>query len=253
MSETNRVANPVAVITGGGTGIGRAVAQRLAGKGWRLVLLGRRLDKIEEVAGKIGNGALAITCDVGDPAAVQAAFARIGDSFGRIDLLFNNAGTGAAQVEVDEHDIAIWDAVVRVNLSGAFYCSREAFGIMKRQSPRGGRIINNGSISAQAPRPKSIAYTATKHAMTGLSKSLQLDGRPYDIVCGQIDIGNALTHMTSGMGQGALQPDGSVRQEPTMDVEHVADAIALMAELPLESNVPFMTIMASKMPLVGRG
>ena len=247
------MADKVAVITGGGTGIGRAVAERLAGKGWKLALLGRRRDKLDAVASAVGGDALVIACDVSDAAAVQAAFARIADRFGRIDMLFNNAGMGAMPVEVDEHDIAAWDRVVGVNLSGAFYCAREAFGIMKRQSPQGGRIINNGSISAQAPRPKSIAYTATKHALTGLTKSLFLDGRPYDIVAGQIDIGNTLTEMAAVMARGMPQADGSIRVEPTFDVGHVADAVALMAELPLDANVPFMTIMASKMPLVGRG
>ena len=243
----------VAVITGGGTGIGKAVAGKLAGKGWKLALLGRRLDKLKEVAATVGGDPLVIQCDVADSAAVQAAFARIAERFGRVDMLFNNAGMGAMPAEVDEHDIAAWDRVVGVNLSGAFYCAREAFGIMKRQSPQGGRIINNGSISAQAPRPKSIAYTATKHAMTGLTKSLFLDGRPYDIVAGQIDIGNTLTDMAAVMAKGMPQADGSIRPEPTFDVGHVADAVALMAELPLDANVPFMTIMASKMPLVGRG
>lgn len=243
----------IAVITGGGTGIGKAVAVRLAEKGWKLALLGRRLDKLDEVAATVGGDTLVIQCDVADPAAVQAAFARIADRFGRVDMLFNNAGMGAAAAEVDEHDIAAWDRVVGVNLSGAFYCAREAFGIMKRQSPQGGRIINNGSISAQAPRPKSIAYTATKHALTGLTKSLFLDGRPYDIAAGQIDIGNTLTDMAAVMSKGMPQADGSIRPEPTFDVGHVADAVALMAELPLDANVPFMTIMASKMPLVGRG
>ena len=243
----------VAVITGGGTGIGKAVAVRLATKGWKLALLGRRQDKLEAAASAAGGDSLLIPCDVGDAGAVQSAFARIAGHFGRVDMLFNNAGMGEMPAEVDEHDIAAWDRVVSVNLSGAFYCAREAFGIMKRQDPRGGRIINNGSISAHAPRPKSIAYTATKHAMTGLTKSLFLDGRPYDIVAGQIDIGNTLTDMAVVMTQGMPQADGSVRVEPTFDVEHVADAVALMAELPLDANVPFMTIMASKMPYVGRG
>ncbi|RYD91019.1 MAG: SDR family oxidoreductase, partial [Sphingomonadales bacterium] len=213
----------------------------------------RRLDRLDDAAAATGGDALVIQCDVGDAVAVQAAFTRIESHFGRVDMLFNNAGIGAAPVEVDEHDIAAWDRVVGVNLSGSFYCARAAFGIMKRQSPRGGRIINNGSISAQAPRPKSAAYTATKHALTGLTKSLSLDGRPYDIVAGQIDIGNAATDMAAIMARGVPQANGDIRAEPVMDVEHVADAVALMAGLPLESNVPFMTIMASKMPLVGRG
>ena len=243
----------VAVITGGGTGIGKAVAVRLAEKGWKLALLGRRLDKLDASAAAVGGDALVIPCDVADSGAVQAAFSQIAARFGRIDMLFNNAGMGAMPAEVDEHDIAAWDRVVSVNLSGAFYCAREAFGIMKRQSPRGGRIINNASISAHTPRPKSIAYTATKHAMTGLTKSLFLDGRPYDIVAGQIDIGNTLTDMAVVMTQGMPQANGSIAVEPTFDVGHVADAVALMAELPLDANVPFMTIMASKMPYIGRG
>jgi len=247
------MADKVAVITGGGTGIGRAVGERLAGKGWKLALLGRRHDKLEEAAVATGVDTLLITCDVSNADSVQAAFTQIVDRFGRVDMLFNNAGMGAAPAEIDEHDIAAWDRVVGVNLSGSFYCARAAFGIMKRQSPQGGRIINNGSISAQAPRPKSIAYTATKHALTGLTKSLFLDGRPYDIVAGQIDIGNTLTDMAAVMAKGMPQADGSIRVEPTFDVGHVADAVALMAELPLDANVPFMTIMASKMPLVGRG
>lgn len=243
----------VAVITGGGTGIGRAVAERLAGKRWKLALLGRRRDRLEESNAAIGGKALIIPCDVSDAHAVQAAFGQIAATFHRVDLLFNNAGMGAPPAEIDEHDIAAWDRVVGVNLSGAFYCARAAFGIMKRQQPRGGRIINNGSISAQSPRPRSIAYTTTKHALTGLTKSLVLDGRPHDIVAGQIDIGNAATEMTAFMANGIPQADGSIRPEPVFDVGHVADAIALMAELPLDANVPFMTIMASKMPLVGRG
>jgi NAD(P)-dependent dehydrogenase (short-subunit alcohol dehydrogenase family) len=243
----------VAVITGGGTGIGKAVAVRLAEKGWKLALLGRRLDKLEAAAAAAGGDALIIQCDVGDSGAVQAAFTEIAGRFGRVDFLFNNAGMGAMPVEVDEHDIAAWDRVVSVNLSGCFYCAREAFGIMKRQDPRGGRIVNNGSISAHVPRPKSIAYTATKHALTGLTKSLFLDGRPYDIVAGQIDIGNTLTDLAIVMTQGMPQANGTTAVEPTFDVGHVADAVALMAELPLDSNVPFMTIMASKMPYIGRG
>ncbi|WP_200957933.1 SDR family oxidoreductase [Sphingomonas sp. Root710] len=244
---------PIAIVTGAGSGIGRAVAERLAGNGYRLALLGRRLDRLEAVAQTIGGDALPLACDVGDPDAVRAAFAATQARFGRLDLLFNNAGTGAPRCEVDEHGDAAWEAVVRVNLSGAFYCAREAFGLMKRQSPQGGRIINNGSISAQSPRPRSIAYTATKHAVTGLTKSLSLDGRPYDIACGQIDIGNAGTDMTSAMAKGVPQADGGVRPEPRMDVAHVADAVLMMAKLPLEANVQFMTVMATKMPLIGRG
>ncbi len=226
----------VAVITGGGTGIGKAVAVRLAEKGWKLALLGRRLDKLEAAAAAVGGDPLIIPCDVADSGAVQAAFTRIAGHFGRVDMLFNNAGMGAMPAEVDEHDIAAWDRVVSVNLSGAFYCAREAFG-----------------ISAHTPRPRSIAYTATKHAMTGLTKSLFLDGRPHDIVAGQIDIGNTLTDMAVVMTQGMPQANGTIAAEPTFDVGHVADAVALMAELPLDANVPFMTIMASKMPYVGRG
>lgn len=244
---------PIAIVTGAGSGIGRAVAERLAESGYRLGLLGRRLDRLEAVARAIGGDALPIGCDVGDPDAVRAAFAEVHDRFGRLDLLFNNAGIGAPRCEIDEHEDAAWEAVVRVNLSGAFYCARAAFGLMKRQSPQGGRIINNGSISAQSPRPQSIAYTATKHAITGLTKSLSLDGRPYDIACGQIDIGNAETDMAAIMARGVPQADGAIRPEPLMDVAHVADAVLMMANLPLEANVQFMTVMATKMPLIGRG
>lgn len=247
------MSGPIAIVTGAGSGIGLAVAERLAENGYRLGLLGRRLDRLEAAAEAIGGDALPLACDVGDPDAVRAAFAAAHARFGRLDLLFNNAGTGAPQCEVDEYEDAAWEAVIRVNLSGAFYCAREAFGLMKRQSPRGGRIINNGSISAQSPRPRTIAYTATKHAVTGLTKSLSLDGRPYDIACGQIDIGNAETDMTSAMANGVPQADGSMRPEPRMDVAHVADAVLMMATLPLEANVQFMTVMATKMPLIGRG
>ena len=243
----------VAVITGGGTGIGGAVAARLAGKRWKLALLGRRRDRLDATAAALDGDPLVLACDVSDAAAVEAAFEAIERRFGRVDLLFNNAGIGAPARDVDDYEIATWDRVVGVNLSGAFYCARSAFGIMKRQRPQGGRIINNGSVSAQAPRPRSAAYTTTKHALTGLTKSLSLDGRPYDIAAGQIDIGNALTDMAIPMTKGMPQADGSTRAEPTIDVDHVADAVALMAELPLDANIPFMTIMASKMPLVGRG
>jgi NAD(P)-dependent dehydrogenase (short-subunit alcohol dehydrogenase family) len=196
---------------------------------------------------------LAVPTDVSDPAQVAALFAKTVATFGRVDLLFNNAGSGAPPIEIDEHDIGHWRRVVDVNLTGAFLCTRAAFGQMKRQDPKGGRIINNGSISAHAPRPRSIAYTATKHAITGLTKSTALDGRAHDIACGQIDIGNAATEMTARMSKGVPQPDGSLRPEPVMDVSAVADAVLYMAGLPLDANVPFMTVMATKMPFIGRG
>jgi NAD(P)-dependent dehydrogenase (short-subunit alcohol dehydrogenase family) len=244
----------IAVVTGAGTGIGRAVASSLAGAGFACVLAGRRAAPLEATAGALGGAqTLVVPTDVGDAAAVRALFERAVERFGRVDVLFNNAGIGAPAVPVDELDPAAWDAVVRVNLSGAFYCAREAFRVMRTQDPRGGRIINNGSISAHAPRPFSAPYTATKHAITGLTKALALDGRAFDIACGQIDIGNAATPMTERMAAGVLQPDGATRAEPTMDVGHVGAAVAQMATLPPDANVLFMTVMATTMPFVGRG
>ncbi|RAS23819.1 SDR family oxidoreductase [Paraburkholderia bryophila] len=246
----------VALVTGAGSGIGRACALKLLEHGYSVVLAGRRqapLDALAREAQQLGGDALAVACDVTDAASVAALFDVIRERRGRLDLLFNNAGRSAAPVEIDELDIDEWRAVVDTNLTGVFLCTRAAFGLMKTQNPRGGRIINNGSISAHAPRPHSIAYTATKHAITGLTKAVSLDGRPYDIVCGQIDIGNAATDMAARMAQGTPQANGAIMIEPLMDVQHVADAILHMAELPLSANVQFMTIMASKMPFVGRG
>jgi NAD(P)-dependent dehydrogenase (short-subunit alcohol dehydrogenase family) len=219
-----------------------------------VALAGRRAEALQETLASGPPGSmLAVPTDVSDPAQVAALFAKTVATFGRVDLLFNNAGSGAPPIEIDEHDIGHWRRVVDVNLTGAFLCTRAAFGQMKRQDPKGGRIINNGSISAHAPRPRSIAYTATKHAITGLTKSTALDGRAHDIACGQIDIGNAATEMTARMSKGVPQPDGSLRPEPVMDVSAVADAVLYMAGLPLDANVPFMTVMATKMPFIGRG
>ncbi len=245
-----------ALVTGAGAGIGRASALALARAGWTVALAGRRKEKLVETAreiGHIGRRAIVAPCDIGDPQAVKATFQTIEQGFGRLDLLFNNAGQGAPAVPIDELTYAQWKAVVDVNLNGAFLCAQAAFGLMKRQTPRGGRIINNGSISAHVPRPMSAPYTATKHAITGLTKSLALDGRTHDIACGQIDIGNALTEMAYKMTQGVPQADGRIAVEPTMDVEEVAAAIVHMASLPLSTNVLTMTIMATKMPFVGRG
>ncbi|RTL46353.1 MAG: SDR family oxidoreductase [Burkholderiales bacterium] len=239
----------VALVTGAGSGIGRAVARALAREGWTLALMGRREASLRETL----PDALALPADVGDEAQVEAAFARLREHLGRLDLLFNNAGIGAPPVPVDELSVSQWRAVVDTNLTGSFLCARAAFGLMKSQSPRGGRIINNGSISAHAPRPFSAPYTATKHAITGLTKSLSLDGRAFDIACGQIDIGNAATDMTERMAQGVPQAHGSVAVEPRMDVEDVARAVVYMAGLPLSANVLNMTVMATSMPFVGRG
>ncbi len=246
----------VALVTGAGSGIGAACSVALAEAGFAMVLAGRRRERLEEVEARIreaGGEALAVPTDVTDAASVRSLFARIEEHHGRLDLLFNNAGTTAPPVPVDELDPAQWDTVVATNLSGAFYCAREAFGLMRRQQPGGGRIINNGSISAHTPRPFSAPYTATKHAITGLTKSLALDGRAYGIACGQIDIGNAATALTEPMKEGVLQPDGSLRPEPRMEVRHVAEAVVFMARLPLDANVLFMTVMATAMPFVGRG
>jgi NAD(P)-dependent dehydrogenase (short-subunit alcohol dehydrogenase family) len=246
----------IAVVTGAGSGIGAAVAFALAEDGWTVVLAGRRAGTLEAVTER-GAGLAGlldpVPADVTDEASVRALFDRTVERHGRVDLLFNNAGTGAPARDPDEIPLTEWEAVVAVNLTGAFLCTREAFRVMRHQRPRGGRIINNGSISAHAPRPGSIAYTATKHAITGLTKSTALDGRAYDIACGQLDIGNAATDMTQPMAAGVLQPDGSVRPEPRMDVADVAAAVRYMASLPLDANVATMTVMATKMPYVGRG
>jgi len=244
----------VAIITGAGTGIGRAVSLALLREGWSVVLAGRRAPQLEETADLAQGGeALVQPADVADEASVDALFEAAKDRFGRLDLLFNNAGTGAPPTAIEDHALDHWKRVVDVNLTGAFLCTRAAFRLMKAQDPRGGRIINNGSISAHAPRPRSIAYTATKHAITGLTRSTSLDGRAYDIACGQIDIGNAETLMTQAIAKGVPQADGSLKPEPVMDVAAVADAVLYMAGLPLSANVQFMTVMATKMPFIGRG
>jgi NAD(P)-dependent dehydrogenase (short-subunit alcohol dehydrogenase family) len=243
----------VAVVTGAGSGVGRAVALELAAHGWRLVLAGRRAEPLDAVAAEAGPAALAVPTDVTDPAAVDALFATTAEHFGRIDLLFNNAGTFGPPTPLEDLTVADWRAVVDLNLTGAFLCAQGAFRLMRRQDPQGGRIINNGSISAHTPRPGSIAYTATKHAVTGLTKSLSLDGRQYRIACGQIDIGNAATDMTAAMSTGVRQADGRIAAEPTMDVADVARTVRHMAELPLEANVQFATVLATTMPYIGRG
>ncbi|MDH6126919.1 SDR family oxidoreductase [Kitasatospora sp. GP82] len=246
----------IAVVTGAGSGVGRAVALELAAGGWRLVLAGRRTEPLRETAGLAGLSgaeALAVPADVTDAGAVDALFAAAEQRFGRVDLLFNNAGTFGAPTPVEDLALADWRAVVDLNLTGAFLCAQAAFRLMKRQTPQGGRIINNGSISAHVPRPQSIAYTATKHAVTGLTKSLSLDGRPYRIACGQIDIGNAATDMTAAMSAGVRQADGRIAPEPTMNVADVARTVRHMAELPLEANVQFATVLATTMPYIGRG
>ena len=250
------MANPsngkVALVTGAGSGIGRACAVALADAGYAVVLAGRRADALEETA-SMAPGSLAAPADVGDPAQVRALFALTKEKFGRLDVLFNNAGRGAPGVPMDELTLQQWDDVVRVNLTGAFLCAQEAMRIMKTQTPRGGRIINNGSISATVPRPNSAPYTATKHAITGLTKSISLDGRAWDIACSQIDIGNAATELTERMSAGVPQANGTMAVEPRMDVRHVAEAVLYMANLPLEVNVQFLTVMATKMPFIGRG
>jgi NAD(P)-dependent dehydrogenase (short-subunit alcohol dehydrogenase family) len=242
----------VAVVTGGGSGIGAAAAHALAADGWTVVLAGRRADTLAAVAA--GSDRLdPVPADVTDEADVRRLFATTVDRHGRVDLLFNNAGRSTPAVDLDAHDLATWNAVVAVNLTGAFLCTREAFGVMRRQQPQGGRIINNGSISAHVPRPRSVAYTATKHAITGLTKSTALDGRPYGIACGQLDIGNAATELAGGFAHGTAQADGTVRPEPLMDVAGVARAVVYMASLPLDANVATMTVMATAMPFIGRG
>jgi len=243
----------VAVVTGAGSGIGRAVALGLAQAGWQLVLAGRRGEALERVAAELPGPSLCVPTDVSDPRAVEALFAAVGERFGRLDLLFNNAGIFTPAATVDEIAVEDWLASVNVNLTGTFLCTSAAFGMMRKQDPRGGRIINNGSIAAYAPRPMSAPYSATKHAITGLTRATALDGRPFDIACGQIDVGNAETEMTQSFGQGARQADGSIRPEPYMEATHVAEAVVYMAGLPLSANVLFMTVMATNMPFVGRG
>jgi NAD(P)-dependent dehydrogenase (short-subunit alcohol dehydrogenase family) len=246
----------IALVTGAGSGIGRASSLALSAAGFALVLAGRRPDQLAAVAAEIeaaGGLAVAVAADVSDPVSVDALFATIVERFGRLDVLFNNAGRNAGSTPLDEYDVALWNSVVATNLTGVFLCSRAAFRLMKSQAPRGGRIINNGSISAHSPRPNSLAYTATKHAVTGITKSVALDGRPFDIVCGQIDIGNAVTDLTERMTKGVLQASGELAAEDRLDVSIVARSVAHMASLPLDANVLFMTVMASKMPFVGRG
>jgi len=248
-------ANRIALVTGAGSGVGRAAALALMKAGFTVVLAGRRVDKLQETQklGETVGKSLPVTADMTDPGSIAALFARVMETCGRLDLLFNNAGTGAPAVPFEDLSLAQWQAVVATNLTAPFLCTQHAFRIMKNQTPRGGRIINNGSISAHAPRPFSAAYTSTKHAVTGLTKASNLDGRAYDIAVGQIDIGNAATPMTERMIDGVLQPDGRKMPEPRIDATAVGDAIAYMATLPLDANVLFMTVMASKMPFVGRG
>lgn len=246
----------IALVTGAGSGIGRAVALTLQRAGYAVALAGRRAAELDITVARAdadGGPMLAVPTDISQPEQVEALFAKVKERFGRLDVLFNNAGMGAPAIPMEDLSFAQWSAVVGVNLTGAFLCAQQAMRMMKAQSPRGGRIINNGSISAQTPRPHSAPYTATKHAITGLTKSIALDGRPFDIACGQIDIGNAATEMTERMTAGVPQANGTMMVEARMDVQHVADAVLYMANLPLESNVLTMTVMATKMPLVGRG
>jgi NAD(P)-dependent dehydrogenase (short-subunit alcohol dehydrogenase family) len=243
----------IALVTGAGSGIGRAVALALAKVGFTVVLAGRRLAQLEQVAREAGSGAIAVTADVTDRASVDALFALVAKEFGRLDLLFNNAGVSAPPAPLEDVTLEQWRSVIDTNLTGAFLCTQAAFRLMKTQQPRGGRIINNGSVSATAPRPRLVAYTASKHAVTGLTKATSLEGREHDIACGQIDIGNTATELAAAMTHGTLQADLSVKTEPTFDVRYVADAVVYMAGLPLEANVLFMTVMATKMPFVGRG
>ncbi|MFS8146416.1 SDR family oxidoreductase [Rhizobium sp. BR 249] len=247
----------IALVTGGGTGVGRAMSKALGAAGYTVVISGRRADVLEkavtELSGETGAEFSAVPADVGDPASVRALFDAISDKYGRLDLLVNNAGVGVPGVALEEVSFEQWSAIVAANLTGAFLCTQQAFRLMKSQSPRGGRIINNGSISATTPRPNSAPYTATKHAITGLTKSTALDGREFDIACGQIDIGNAASDMTTRMASGVMQANGSVAVEPTIDAAHIADAVVYMASLPLSANVLTMTVMATKMPFVGRG
>ena len=247
------MAEKVAVVTGAGSGIGRAAAVALHSAGYSVVLAGRRAEELERTASQAGARTLVVPTDVTDPASVEALFAATKEKFGRVDVLFNNAGKGAPAVPFEELTYEQWTSVVAVNLTGAFLCAQAAIRIMKAQQPRGGRIINNGSISAHVPRPRSAPYTSTKHAITGLTRSISLDGREHDIACSQIDIGNAATEMTERMAAGIVQANGTMLVEPRMNVQHVADAIVYMANLPLDANVQFMTVMATKMPFIGRG
>lgn len=244
--------NKIALVTGAGSGVGRAVALGLATAGYSVVLAGRRAAELDRTAA-MGESMLAVPTDVSQPDSVAALFARIREQFGRLDVLFNNAGINVPAVPIEQLTFEQWSSVVNINLTGVFLCAQEAIRLMKEQSPRGGRIINNGSISAHVPRPNSAPYTATKHAVTGLTKCIALDGRPFDIACGQVDIGNAATEMTSRMTAGVPQANGTMAVEPRMDVKHVADAVIYMANLPLDANVLFMTVMATAMPFVGRG
>jgi NAD(P)-dependent dehydrogenase (short-subunit alcohol dehydrogenase family) len=247
--------NKIAIVTGAGTGVGRAASLALMNAGFTVVLAGRRMEMLEETK-KLGDNvgkSLCVSADMTSPASIAALFAKTMETYGRLDVLFNNAGMGAPPVNFEDLGLEQWQAVVNTNLTGPFLCTQHAFRIMKDQDPRGGRIINNGSISAHAPRPMSVAYTATKHAVTGLTKCVSLDGRKHDIACGQIDIGNAATEMTERMTKGVPQANGTTMVEPRMDVRHVGSAVLYMANLPLDANVQFMTIMASKMPFVGRG
>lgn len=248
--------NKVALITGAGSGIGRAIAIQLSNDGYSVILAGRRreaLEKTAQLAGAEAAKVLVFPSDIANPQEVIALFDAAESQFGRLDLLFNNAGIFTPAASIEDVSLEHWHAAIDVNLTGAFLCTQQAFRLMKRQEPRGGRIINNGSISSQVPRPRSAAYTATKHAMTGLTKITSLDGRPYDIACGQIDIGNASTEMTETMQRGILQANGTIAVEPTMNVQHVARAVSYMASLPLDANVQFMTVMATNMPFIGRG
>jgi NAD(P)-dependent dehydrogenase (short-subunit alcohol dehydrogenase family) len=243
----------VALVTGAGSGIGRASAVALGEAGFSVVLAGRRPEALASAAAEVGDDAVAVTCDVRDPRSVAALFVEVAERFGRLDVLFNNAGVGSPPVPLEDVTHEDWRSVLETNVTGTFLCTQEAFRLMQRQTPRGGRIINNGSISASVPRPLSAPYTAAKHAITGLTRSTSLDGRAHDIACGQIDIGNAATDLTARMSDGVRQADGRVAVEPTFDVAHVARAVVFMATLPLDSNVQFMTIMATAMPFVGRG
>ncbi|WP_411034870.1 SDR family oxidoreductase [Shinella sp. BYT-45] len=247
----------IALVTGGGTGVGLGIARALSAEGYAVVITGRRAEVLETaaaaIAGETGNAVKAVSCDIGDPAQVEALFDKVRRDFGRLDVLVNNAGSNVPPIPLEDVSFEQWSGILAANLTGAFLCTQQAFRLMKDQTPRGGRIINNGSISASTPRPNSAPYTATKHAITGLTKSTALDGRKYDIACGQIDIGNAATDMTAKMSAGVLQANGEVASEPTIPVKHVADAVVYMASLPLEANVLTMTVMATKMPLVGRG
>jgi NAD(P)-dependent dehydrogenase (short-subunit alcohol dehydrogenase family) len=245
-----------AVVTGAGSGVGRAAALALLGDGWTVALAGRRRDALEETVGQAGDAApraLVVPTDVGDPQAVNALFGQMKSGWGRLDFLFNNAGGNVPAGPIEDLAYEDWARVVQVNLTGSFLCAQAAFRIMKEQSPQGGRIVNNGSISAHVPRPDSVAYTSTKHAITGLTKTLALDGRKYDIVSGQIDIGNAATPMTARMARGVKQATGEMKVEPTMDVAHVGNSVLMMANLPLDANIQFLTITASKMPWIARG